>query len=182
MRILHISVLDKKATYQNRDGDIVCGNSDYVIEFAFDTEWAAHEEKIARFIWNGAYKDVTFTGTTCPVPIITHTTEVIVGVYAGDLSTTTSATIPCQKSILCDSSPQGGTIIVNGGGGGSSGGTDFPTPTVNDNGKVLTAENSKAVWKEPVSGGGTSVIVLDSIEKLADDTADGTLIVVPTTA
>ena len=52
MKILHISVLDKKATYLNRDGDIVCGNSDYVIEFAFDAEWDAHEEKIARFIWN----------------------------------------------------------------------------------------------------------------------------------
>ena len=114
MRVLHISVLDKKATYQNRDGDIVCGNSDYVIEFAFDAEWAAHNEKIARFIWNGAYKDVTFTGTTCPVPIITGASEVEVGVYAGELRTTTPAIIGCQKSILCQSSPPGGIPFTKG--------------------------------------------------------------------
>ena len=114
MRVLHISVLDKKATYQNRDGDIVCGNSDYVIEFAFDSEWAAHTEKIARFIWNGAYKDVTFTGTTCPVPIITGASEVEVGVYAGELSTTTPAVIGCQKSILCQSTEPGGIPFTKG--------------------------------------------------------------------
>lgn len=114
MRVLHISILDKKATYQNRDGDIICGNSDYVIEFAFDTEWAAHEEKIARFIWNSAYKDVTFTGTTCPVPIITGASEVEVGVYAGELSTTTPAVIGCQKSILCQSTSPGGIPFTKG--------------------------------------------------------------------
>ena len=114
MRILHISVLDKKATYLSRDGDIVCGNSDYVIEFAFDAEWAEHEEKIARFIWNGHYKDVTFTGTTCPVPIITNASEVEVGVYAGELSTTTPATIGCQKSILCHSAPPSGIPFTKG--------------------------------------------------------------------
>lgn len=114
MRVLHISILDKKATYQNRDGDIICGNSDYVIEFAFDAEWAAHEEKIARFIWNGAYKDVTFTGTTCPVPIITGASEVEVGVYAGELSTTTPAIIGCQKSILCQSTSPGGIPFTKG--------------------------------------------------------------------
>ena len=114
MRILHISVLDKKATYLSRDGDIVCGNSDYVIEFAFDAEWDAHEEKVARFIWNGHYKDVTFTGTTCPVPIITNAAEVEVGVYAGELSTTTPAIISCQKSILCHSTAPGGIPFTKG--------------------------------------------------------------------
>lgn len=115
MRTLHISVLDKKAIYANRDGDIVCGNNDYMIEFAFDAEWDGYDEKTARFIWNGQYQDVKFEGTACYVPIVTHTTELRVGVYAGELSTTTSATIPCQKSVLCDSSSQGGTIIINNG-------------------------------------------------------------------
>lgn len=141
MRTLHISVLDKKATYLSRDGDIICGNSDYVIEFAFDAEWDGYDEKTARFIWNGSYQDVTFTGTSCPVPIVTHTTDLKIGVYAGDLSTTTSATIACQRSILCESSSQGGTIIVGGGDG-------LPVPPAADNGKVLTAEDGKAVWKE----------------------------------
>ena len=114
MRILHISVLDKKATYQNRDGDIVCGNSDYVIEFAFDAEWNAYEEKTARFVVNGNFENVVFTGTTCPVPIITNASEVKVGVYAGDLSTTTPAIIGCQKSILCESSAPGKSPVING--------------------------------------------------------------------
>lgn len=146
MRPLHINVLDKKATYVSRDGDIVCGNSDYVIEFAFDAEWAAHDEKIARFIWDGHYKDVTFTGTTCPVPIITNTTVVEIGVYAGELSTTTPAMIGCQKSILCTSAPQGGVPFIKGDKGDP--GEGIPEITETDNGKVLTAENGKAVWKD----------------------------------
>ena len=161
MRILHISVLDKKATYLSRDGDIVCGNSDYVIEFAFDAEWAAHNEKIARFIWNGAYKDVTFTGTTCPVPIITNTTLVEVGVYAGELSTTTPALIGCQKSILCQSTEPGGTPFTKGekGDQGEQGergerGEGVPEITAEDGGKVLTAnEDGTAEWKEPNGSG-----------------------------
>ncbi len=101
MKILHVSVVGKVATYQNRDGDIVCGNSDYQIVFAFDSDWDAYNEKTARFIWNGRYIDVDFTGDTCPVPIIKGTTLVEIGVYAGDLSTTTSAIIPAKRSILC---------------------------------------------------------------------------------
>ena len=139
MRTLHISVLDKKATYLSRDGDIVCGNSDYLIEFAFDAEWNAHTEKTARFIWNGTYQDVPFSGTACYIPVITHATELKVGVYAGELRTTTTATITCQKSVLCESASQGGTIIINGGGSGE--GSVLPVPTAADNGKVLVAKD-----------------------------------------
>ena len=114
MKILHINVLDKQATYLSRDGDIVCGNSDYVIEFAFDAEWAAHNEKIARFIWNDHYTNVEFTGTTCPVPIITGASEVKVGVYAGELNTTTPAVIGCLRSILCESTTPGSSPMLNG--------------------------------------------------------------------
>ena len=133
MKVLHINILDKKASYQNRDGEIVCGNSDYVIEFAFDTEWASHEEKIARFIWNDHYINVEFTGTICPVPVITNATEVKVGVYAGDLSTTTPAVIGCLKSILCESTTPGSSPLLNGDSvfirySANADGTDY-TPT-----------------------------------------------------
>ena len=163
MRTLHINVLDKKATYLSRDGDIVCGNSDYMIEFAFDAEWDGYDEKTARFIWNGQYQDVKFVGTACYVPIVTHTSELRVGVYAGELSTTTSATISCQKSVLCDSSSQGGTIIVDGD---STIGAILPIPTANDNKKVLTAEDGKAKWKEPT--GGANFLFANSKEELPD--------------
>lgn len=98
---LHISVNNKIATFQKRDGDIVCGNSDYQIKFTFDEEWDAYENKIARFVWSGQFQDVEFTGDTCPVPILSGVTLCEVGVYAGELCTTTSAFIGCKTSILC---------------------------------------------------------------------------------
>lgn len=101
-RTLNITVADKVATYRSRDGYIVCGNSDYVIQFAFDSDWDAHTEKTARFVLNGQFVDVDFTGTECSVPIITNVSQVEVGVYAGDLCTTTPAIIECKKSILCE--------------------------------------------------------------------------------
>lgn len=98
---LIINVGNKVATYQKRHGDLVCGNSDYTVKFVFDAEWDAYEQKTARFIWNGGYHDVDFTGNICAVPIITGTFVLEVGVFAGELKTTTSAIIPCRKSILC---------------------------------------------------------------------------------
>lgn len=98
---LHISVNNKIATFQRRDGDIVCGNSDYQIKFTFDEEWEAYENKIARFVFGGQFQDVEFTGDTCPVPILSGVTLCEVGVYAGELCTTTSAFIACKPSILC---------------------------------------------------------------------------------
>lgn len=101
-KTLHITVVDKIATYRQRDGVIVCGNNDYVIEFTFDAEWDEHTVKTARFITNGTYTDVVFEGTSVAIPVITNTASVSVGVFAGDLRTTTPAVIECQKSILCD--------------------------------------------------------------------------------
>ena len=106
MNILHVIVNNKVASYLKRDGDIVCGNSDYQIEFSFDDAWDAYTEKTARFIWNNQYTDIDFSGTTCPVPVITNTEAVRIGVYSGELSTTTPAIIGCRRSILCgDATP-----------------------------------------------------------------------------
>ena len=96
---IHISVCDKIARCDRQEGLLVCGNSDYEIIFQFDKEWAEHEEKTARFIWNNAYYDVTFTGERCPVPVITSASRVEVGVYAGTLRTSTPALIRCRRSI-----------------------------------------------------------------------------------
>ncbi len=101
---LHITVVDKKATYNTRDGVLVCENTDYKVIFTFDEEWSAHETKTARFIWNGAYHDVEFTGTECAIPKVSRTNALQVGVYAGELYTTTPALIPCLRSVLCETS------------------------------------------------------------------------------
>ena len=98
---LHIGVVGKVATYQKRDGVIVCGNEDYQAEFSFDESWDAYEKKTARFIWNGTFMDIDINGNTCFVPKLKNTTLVEVGVFAGEYATTTSASIPAVPSVLC---------------------------------------------------------------------------------
>lgn len=102
MPILHITVRNKRAAYCSRDGSIVCGNSDYSVQFDFDAEWAGHTLKTARFVYGGHAEDVLFEGDTVAVPKIRNVTAMFVGVFAGDLKTTTPAIIPAEKSILCE--------------------------------------------------------------------------------
>lgn len=84
---------------------IVCGNSDYNISFDFDTEWEGLTVKTARFVYkkDGAlqFSDVVFSGTVAAVPVLSGIDEVYLGVYAGELHTTTPARILCKQSILC---------------------------------------------------------------------------------
>ena len=104
---IHITVKDKVAT--GGGSRIVCGNSDYQAVFSFDEEWAAYDVKTARFVYPGVagnHIDVVFQGSTCPVPVLHNTIGVKVGVFAGELHTTTSAWFDCEKSVLCES---GGT-------------------------------------------------------------------------
>lgn len=107
MKNLNIAVANKVASYCQRDGFIVCGNSDYQITFTFDSEWNSHDKKTARFKWNGGYRDIAIKDdNTVDVPIIENTTEIEIGVYVEDLSTTTPALIPCTRSILCGSASE----------------------------------------------------------------------------
>lgn len=85
---------------------IVCGNKKkYSIKFTFDDEWGANTAKTARFVWVAGGKlqhtDVIFTGDTVAVPQLVGATEVKVGVFEGDLQTTTPARIYCERSIRC---------------------------------------------------------------------------------
>ena len=100
MITLQMSVENKRITFDRGSESIVCGNSDYQIEFAFDAEWNAYSKKIARFVWCGQYFDVEFTGNVCKVPVILSAENVLVGVYAGELCTTTAAIVDCVKCIL----------------------------------------------------------------------------------
>lgn len=85
---------------------IVCGNSDYTVTFSFDSEWGGLTAKTARFsfVKDGQLKycDVPFMGSVCEVPVLSNIKRVGIGVYAGNLYTTTGAVIDCKKSILCD--------------------------------------------------------------------------------
>lgn len=104
---LHITVQNKEAAPIGAPL-IVCGNSDYTIDFDFDEEWDGMAIKTARFVWvedgQVKYFDVIFGSEPCPVPILSNTRAVRVGVFAGELKTTTPAIIPCARSILCGTS------------------------------------------------------------------------------
>ena len=97
---LIIKIKDKIAKPLNNC--VICDNSDYTVKFIFDEEWEKEPLRIARFIWNKQYVDVKFTGDTCEVQIISKTNNINIGVYAGDLRTTTPAILTCHMSILSE--------------------------------------------------------------------------------
>ena len=100
MPIIDIRIRNKVA--ESPKNHLVCGNSDFEIHFDFDAEWNEHDTKTARFVWNNQFEDIVFSGNVCSVPIITGTKYCGVGVFAGNLRTTTPATIVCDESILCE--------------------------------------------------------------------------------
>lgn len=102
---IRVSVRNKIATNMTPDEIIVCGNSDYSVTFDFDEEWSAFPDRVALFTYyqgNKKFvKDRIFTGNTVSVPVLSGIDYVLVGVYAGNLNTTTPARVLCRKSILC---------------------------------------------------------------------------------
>ena len=81
---------------------IVCGNSDYIVRFDLDAEW---EQFITRtmIVVNSdkTYSEYVFTGDTVALPVINNQNGIGIGLYAGDLHTTTSAYFDCIKSARC---------------------------------------------------------------------------------
>ena len=101
MKTINISVRDKIAINMSNI-PYTCGNSDFVINFDFDAEWAAFTTKTARFIKDDrTYQDQVFQGNECPVPILYNTNKIRVGVFAGNLNTSTPAIVKANKGILC---------------------------------------------------------------------------------
>lgn len=99
-----VNVTNKRAIPEGGK-TIICGNSDYALTFTFDNEWTGYDNKTARFAYwkNGEalHIDQVFSGDTVKVPVLSGINFVMVGVFAGDLQTTTPAKIPCETSILC---------------------------------------------------------------------------------
>lgn len=105
-RNITILVRDKQAQVVGSPV-IICGNSDYTITFDFDDDWSLTGVRSARFVYVKAgrveHEDVAFPGDTVAVPVLSDVAFVNVGVFAGDLCTTTPARINCKQSILCGS-------------------------------------------------------------------------------
>lgn len=94
---INITVRDKIAS---GDGTwIVCGNSDYTVRFALDSEWDQFKTRTMIVVnADKSYQEVVFTGDTAALPVISNQKAVSIGLYAGDLHTTTSAYFNCKKS------------------------------------------------------------------------------------
>ena len=145
MKDIRISIRDKISNNVSHD-TYVCGNSDYRIVFDFDEEWEAHPVKTARIKYGGVYQEVVFTGNVCDFPIIHDARMISVGVYAGNLSTTTPAIITAYRSILSgdeahtepteDVYNQLVGLVEAGAVRGESGGYYTPTVTQPESGKM----------------------------------------------
>lgn len=100
MRELHITVRDRIAQLTEQT-EIVCGNSDYTAVFDLDAEWDAYPVKTMRVVWKDAdtgkmlYADVLFEGTRAVLPPVYRTAQLLLGIYAGDIRTSTQVRIPC---------------------------------------------------------------------------------------
>ena len=85
---------------------IVCGNADYTVVFDLDAEWTPYNLKTARFNYTRdgvrLHQDVAFTGSSCTAPVMNDLYAVEIGVYAGNIHTSTTARIPCERSATGD--------------------------------------------------------------------------------
>lgn len=99
---IEVKVRNKIASVVDEEAYIVCGNSDYEIAFDFDEEWDEYSVKTACFTWNSQTQDVVFEGNVCPVPVLLKTLSVVVGVFAGNLRTSTPALVKAKRSALCE--------------------------------------------------------------------------------
>lgn len=143
---INITVREKIA-HTISDTCIVCGNSDYVAVFDFDAEWDAYATKTARFIWGGTFTDVPFTGSECPVPVIPDAVSVLVGVYAGELHTTTAAAVEVRRSILGGSETEAEVSHEIKDAFGKMLAGKIDAPQVAKVGEVLTVEEVDAEGK-----------------------------------
>lgn len=106
MQTIHIDIKERRAQALGSPV-LICGNTDAMAIFTFDEEWAEAGAKTARFAYERDgkvhHQDVVFIGDTVNIPMLSNIRAVRVGVYAGDLMTTTPAVVPCEPSILCGS-------------------------------------------------------------------------------
>lgn len=94
---LNLMVNDKRA---DGTGVIVCGNSDYTITWALDAEWLEYDTKTMRVcLADGTYIDTVFSGRVCPVPVLTVPGWVSIGLFAGNIRTSTPATLISVEAI-----------------------------------------------------------------------------------
>lgn len=95
---INIKVRDKCA---EGEGVIICNNSDYTVLWDLDEEWTPYDTKTMRVnLADGTYQDVVFTGNSAPLPVLTASGWVSVGLYAGDIHTSRASRLLALSSVL----------------------------------------------------------------------------------
>lgn len=100
MKTLNVTIRDKVATYQEEGGNIVCGNADYQIVFAFDDEWSKYATKFARIVASGRRIDIPIIGNSVVLPMLFNVSKIYVGAFVDGEISSTDAVIYCDPSIL----------------------------------------------------------------------------------
>lgn len=102
-----MAIITIPVTVQNKIASVECGttivadNTNYALEVEFDAEWAEQSVIMARFVCGAWVTERALTGNTVGVPMLPPDYESVkVGFYAGDLSTTSPASIRIIGSIM----------------------------------------------------------------------------------
>lgn len=102
MPTINVTVRNRIATAQ-RWQCIICGNSDYIVDFDLDDEWNDMPNKVAVLVTNTRgnirHEHVLFDGSTCGIPVLRGVNMVDIGIEAGDIRTTTPAHVKCEACI-----------------------------------------------------------------------------------
>lgn len=96
MHTIPISVSGKVALCPKRY--LISSNSDYVLQFTFDSEWDAAPVKTARVFFDEQCVDLAFSGNTVALPKIPACASLAVGVFSDSLATT-PAELGCIVSV-----------------------------------------------------------------------------------
>lgn len=102
--VIQINVMRRIAERSGGVKAIVADNTEYTIQFLFDTEWQAYPAKTVLFVRDDGlcYPPVIMDDgkDCCKIPRINGTGHIRIGVTAGDIITTTPAEIRVLRSVL----------------------------------------------------------------------------------
>ena len=105
MALINVSIRVRVAELADDAPAYICGNEGYTVVFDFDEEWDDIEVKTMRVTWLDTFTgqqrhiDTEFAGAQLSLPVIADAYEIGIGVYVGNIMTTTAAHLPCERSI-----------------------------------------------------------------------------------
>lgn len=99
---LDIGVRGKIAQFKGANFELVGGNSDYKVYFDFDDDWTDYRAKTAVFVFGDKTVEKPFDGNVCDGVAIKQSEHCLIGVYAGDIVTTTPAFVSGIKISITD--------------------------------------------------------------------------------